>query len=193
MLFMQNKLLAAAALSLLVFAPNAARAEGKDGVAAVVNGEKITVAEMKQGYEDNAPIKEQVSFDVFYDKALDVYVNGKLLYLAAEEGYFAGSHRLDNSDVWEIRDSSNSGPRIYYVAMPNRPDTYLILAVGDKNSQQSIQKRTGDVHLAEKRLLDYHLRLQKGTWRDSPEGNMFSRIQNKLSTQKKRGVNGYGY
>lgn len=121
---------------------------------------------------------------------------GKLafkLYLAAEEGYFAGSHRLDNSDVWEIRDSSNSGPRIYYVAMPNRPDTYLILAVGDKNSQQSIQKRTGDVHLAEKRLLDYHLRLQKGTWRDSPEGNMFSRIQNKLSTQKKRGVNGYGY
>ena len=75
---MQNKLIAAAALSLLVLAPNAARAEGKDGVAAVVNGEEITVEEMKQGYEDNTPIKEQVSFDVFYDKALDVYVNGKL-------------------------------------------------------------------------------------------------------------------
>ena len=82
---MQNKLIAAAALSMLVLAPNAARAEGKDGVAAVVNGEEITVEEMKQGYEDNTPIKEQVSFDVFYDKALDVYVNGKLLYLAAEE------------------------------------------------------------------------------------------------------------
>ena len=58
---MQNKLIAAAALSMLVLAPNAARAEGKDGVAAVVNGEEITVEEMKQGYEDNRQINEKVS------------------------------------------------------------------------------------------------------------------------------------
>ncbi len=120
---------------------------------------------------------------------------GKLafkLYLAAEEGHFAGNHRLDNSDIWEIRDSSNSGPRIYYIAMPNRPNTYLILAVGDKNSQQSIQKRTGDVHLAEKRLSDYYRRVQNGTWQDSPDGKMFPRIQNHLFAQKKRGSNRYG-
>lgn len=82
---MQNKIIAVAALSLLVMNPLPANAEGKDGVAAVVNGEKITVKEMKQGYEDNAPIKEKVSFNDFYTKALDVYVNGKLLYQAAEE------------------------------------------------------------------------------------------------------------
>ena len=80
---MQNKIIAVAALSLLVMNPLQANAEGKDGVAAVVNGEKITVKEMKQGYEDNAPIKEKVSFNDFYTKALDVYVNGKLLYQAA--------------------------------------------------------------------------------------------------------------
>ena len=74
---MQNKIIAVAALSLLVMNPLLANAEGKDGVAAVVNGEKITVKEMKQGYEDNAPIKEKVSFNDFYTKALDVYVNGK--------------------------------------------------------------------------------------------------------------------
>lgn len=82
---MQNKFIAAAALSLLVLNPLNAQADGKNGVAAVVNGEKITVKEMKQGYEDNPQIKERVSFDDFYTKALDVYVNGKLLYQAAEE------------------------------------------------------------------------------------------------------------
>ena len=80
---MQNKILALAALSILALSPSFAQAEGKDGVAAIVNGEKITVKEMKQGYEDNAPIKEQVSFPKYYEKALDIYVNGKLLYQAA--------------------------------------------------------------------------------------------------------------
>ena len=81
---MQNKIIAAAALSLLVLNPGNVYAEGKGGVAAVVNGEKITVKEMREGYNDNPPIKARVSFDDFYAKALDVYVNGKLLYQAAE-------------------------------------------------------------------------------------------------------------
>ena len=80
---MRNKYVAAAALSLLMMNPFNAGAAGKNGVAAVVNGEKITVAEMKQGYEDNRQIKEKVSFDDFYEKALEIYVNGKLLYQAA--------------------------------------------------------------------------------------------------------------
>ena len=81
---MRHNLLAAAALSLLVFNPFNARAEGNDGVAAVVNGEEITVKEMREGYNDNPEIKSRVNFDDFYAKALDVYVNGKLLYQAAE-------------------------------------------------------------------------------------------------------------
>lgn len=81
---MKNKLLAAVALSLLVLNPLNANAEGKNGVAAVVNGEKITVKELQQGYKDNPQINARVNFDDFYAKALDVYVNGKLLYQAAE-------------------------------------------------------------------------------------------------------------
>ena len=53
---MRHNLLAAAALSLLVFNPFNARAEGNDGVAAVVNGEEITVKEMREGYNDNPEI-----------------------------------------------------------------------------------------------------------------------------------------
>ena len=60
---MQNKYLALALVSALAFSTNA-RAEGKNGVAAVVNGEEISV-------------------DDFYAKALDIYVNGKLVYQAA--------------------------------------------------------------------------------------------------------------
>lgn len=80
---MQKTYVAVAALSLMMMNSFNAAAAGKDGVAATVNGENITIAEMKTGYEDNRQIKEKVSFDDFYAKALDIYVNGKLLYQAA--------------------------------------------------------------------------------------------------------------
>lgn len=57
----------------------------KDGIAARVNGEVITIDEIRKGYADNPQIAEQVPFDEFYEKALDVFVNGKLLYQAAEK------------------------------------------------------------------------------------------------------------
>lgn len=79
---MQNKFLALAMFSAMAISANA-YAEGKNGVAAVVNGEEITVADIKKGYEDNPQIKAQVPFDDFYAKALDIYVNGKLIYQAA--------------------------------------------------------------------------------------------------------------
>ena len=83
---MQNKYLALALVSALAFSTNA-RAEGKNGVAAVVNGEEISVAEIKKGnpiYPAKGPqIKANVPFDDFYAKALDIYVNGKLVYQAA--------------------------------------------------------------------------------------------------------------
>lgn len=59
-------------------------AEDNKGVAARVNGEVITVDEIKKGYDDNPQIAAQVDFNKFYTQAVDIYVNGKLLYQAAE-------------------------------------------------------------------------------------------------------------
>lgn len=58
-------------------------AEKNNGVAAVVNGEKITVAEMKDAYEKNPQIKAQASFEDFYTQALDIMINSKLALQAA--------------------------------------------------------------------------------------------------------------
>lgn len=56
---MQNKYVALAMMGALVLGASQAKAEGKDGVAAVVNGEKITVAEIRQAYDDNPGIKNR--------------------------------------------------------------------------------------------------------------------------------------
>lgn len=53
------------------------------GVAARVNGEIISIDEIRKGYADNPQIAAQVPFDEFYNRAVDVFVNGKLLYQAA--------------------------------------------------------------------------------------------------------------
>ena len=81
---MQKKCLSVAVAALILASPLAAHAQGKDGVAAIVNGEKITVSEMKQAYDDNKQVQGQVSFNDFYTKTLDIFVNGKLIYQAAE-------------------------------------------------------------------------------------------------------------
>ena len=80
---MKKQYLAMALMAISVTAAGNVRAEGKNGVAAVVNGEKITVAEIRDAYNENKPIKDKVSFSDFYGKALDVFVNGKLVYQAA--------------------------------------------------------------------------------------------------------------
>ena len=79
---MKYNYLALALVSAAALSANA-YAEGKNGVAAVVNGEKITVADVKKGYEENPQIQAKVPFNEFYGKALDIYVNGKLIYQAA--------------------------------------------------------------------------------------------------------------
>lgn len=73
---------AAAFASFKVYADKAS-AEKNVGVAARINGEVVTIDEIKKGYDDNPQIAEQVAFDQFYPKAVDIYVNGKLLYQAA--------------------------------------------------------------------------------------------------------------
>ncbi|MFI3241127.1 MAG: peptidyl-prolyl cis-trans isomerase [Alphaproteobacteria bacterium] len=53
--------------------------------AAVVNGEKITIEQLKEAYNDNTQVKEQVSFEDFYPKALEVFVNGTVLLQDAKK------------------------------------------------------------------------------------------------------------
>lgn len=83
---MKNKYTAMAVLALLLVKPvDVFAAEGKDGVAALVNGDKITVAEVRKGYNENPQIKSQVKFDEFYPKALNVFVNSELVLQAADK------------------------------------------------------------------------------------------------------------
>lgn len=61
-----------------------ANAENDKGVAAKVNGEVIYVNDLKQSYADHPQIKDKVAFDEFYAKTLDVFINSKLVYQAAQ-------------------------------------------------------------------------------------------------------------
>lgn len=84
---MQKKYLLATSAIVVVLLAGAATykvwAEKNNGIAAIVNGEQITVAEIKEAYDENPQIKDQVPFDEFYSRALDVIVNGKLALQAA--------------------------------------------------------------------------------------------------------------
>lgn len=85
---MQRKYILAGSAAVVVVAVAAffackVNAQKNDGVAARVNGEVITVEEIRKGYTDNPQIAAQVPFNEFYEKAVDVFVNGKLLYQAA--------------------------------------------------------------------------------------------------------------
>lgn len=60
-------------------------AQKNNGIAAVVNGEQITVAEIEEAYNQNPQIKAQVPFEEFYNHALDVMINSKLALQAADK------------------------------------------------------------------------------------------------------------
>ena len=84
---MQKKYIIATTAALVVLIAGAftykVYAEKNEGIAAIVNNEKITVAEIKEAYEQNPQIKAQVPFEEFYDHAIDVMVNSKLALQAA--------------------------------------------------------------------------------------------------------------
>ena len=61
-----------------------ANAGADKGVAAKVNGEIIYVNDLKQSYADHPQIQNKVPFEEFYAKTLDVFVNSKLVYQAAQ-------------------------------------------------------------------------------------------------------------
>ena len=62
-----------------------ANAGADKGVAAKVNGEIIYVNDLKQSYADHPQIQNRVPFEEFYAKTLDVFVNSKLVYQAAQK------------------------------------------------------------------------------------------------------------
>lgn len=62
-----------------------ANAGGDKGVAAKINGEVVYINDLKQSYADHPQIKDRVPFEEFYAKTLDVFVNSKLVYQAAQK------------------------------------------------------------------------------------------------------------
>lgn len=85
---MQKKFIAFAVLAAMLFSAQV-RAEGKNGLAAEVNGIKITVDEVKKAYENNPKIQSNVPFDEFYPKALEFFVKGKVISQAAANAKIA--------------------------------------------------------------------------------------------------------
>lgn len=94
---MQKKYAALAVFSILLMNPLNASAAGKNGVAAEVNGQKIMVSELEDAYNMNPVFKEQMPFKEFYAKLLDPYINGKMLYLAAQKAGVENSPEYKNS------------------------------------------------------------------------------------------------
>lgn len=86
---MQKKYIFATSAALVVLIAGAftykVYAERNNGVAAVVNGEQITMAEIKEAYDQNPQISSSVKFEDFYSRALDVMVNSKLALQAATQ------------------------------------------------------------------------------------------------------------
>ena len=84
---MQKKYIFATTAAIVILVAGAVTykvcAEKNNGIAAIVNGEQITVAEIQEAYDQNPQLQAQVSFNEFYDRALDVMVNGKLVLQAA--------------------------------------------------------------------------------------------------------------
>ncbi len=82
---MKTQYITAAILSALMLNPLSAGAEGKDGVAAVVNGDKITVSEIRKTYESAPQIQAQATFEQFYPQAVTIWANSKALQSAAQK------------------------------------------------------------------------------------------------------------
>ena len=126
---MQKKYLFATTAALVVLVAGAwtykVSAEKNNGVAAIVNGEQITVAEIKEAYAQN-PQLQQVPFEQFYDHALDVMVNSKLALQAANAA--------------NIKESPEYKEQIALVADDLARQIYLDQEVNKKITDEAVQK-----------------------------------------------------
>lgn len=82
---MNKKYMAFALISAFSLNASLAMAEGNNGVAAIVNGDKITVDDVRNAYNANPQIKDRVSFEEFYNKSLDGFISGKIIYQQAKK------------------------------------------------------------------------------------------------------------
>lgn len=80
---MNKKFLAMLMFSSALLTATSSFAAGKDGIAAVVNGKEVKVSDIKVAYEANPMVKEKTSFDEFYGKTLDIFVDGEIVYQEA--------------------------------------------------------------------------------------------------------------
>ncbi len=80
---MNKKFVALTIMGLAFVCSGNVKAEGKNGVAATVNGKDIKVSEVKLAYDTTPSVNQKTSFDEFYEKALDVFVDGEVVYQAA--------------------------------------------------------------------------------------------------------------
>ena len=78
-----NKKYLTALMAVMLAAPLSVKAEGKNGVAAVVNGDRLTVSEVRDLYDNTPQIHTQEKWDVFYGKAVDAWIGSRLLLQAA--------------------------------------------------------------------------------------------------------------
>jgi peptidyl-prolyl cis-trans isomerase C len=80
---MSNKFLASLMFSTVLMASATSFAAGNNGIAAVVNGKNIKVDDIKVAYEANPALKEKTSFEDFYGKTLNIFVDGEIVYQEA--------------------------------------------------------------------------------------------------------------
>ena len=126
---MQKKYLFATAAAAVVLVAGAwtykVYAEKNNGIAAIVNGEQITVAEIKDAYAQN-PQLQQVPFDQFYSHALDVIINNKLALQAANAA--------------KVQESEEYKEQLALAADDLARQIYLDQQVSSKITDEEVQK-----------------------------------------------------
>lgn len=107
-----------------------ANASGDKGVAAKVNGEVIYINDLKQSYADHPQIKDRVPFEEFYAKTLDVFVNSKLVYQAAQKAKIEDSPEYQRQLVTAKEDLARK--------------LYLEKEVENRVNEEAVQKLYND-------------------------------------------------
>ncbi len=100
-------------------------AEKNNGIAAIVDGEQITVAEVKEVYEQS-PQLQQVPFEQFYTHALDVMINNKLALKAANAA--------------QVQESEEYKEQLALLADDLARQIYLDQKVNEKITDEAVQK-----------------------------------------------------
>ena len=126
---MQKKYLFAATAAIVVLVAGAwtykVYAEKNNGIAAIIDGEQVTVAEIKEIY-NQSPQMQQVPFEEFYPHALDVMINNKVALKAANAA--------------NIKESEEYKEQMALIADDLARQIYLDQKVNEKITDEAVQK-----------------------------------------------------